>query len=165
VLVSTSAGHGATGPRPLLGVVLAVLSGTTYAVTTMLAERIAATTTPLALTTVATGAGAVALLPLGLWGARGDAPLVTSDPVAVLTLLYLGVFTMALAYGLLYAGLRTTSGSAAVVASLLEPVTAAIVAAIILDERLGVLGVVGTLFILAAVVGLDRRETPVTPPP
>ena len=165
VLVSSTAGLGETGPRPLLGVVLAVLSGSTYAVTTMLAERIAATTTPLALTTVATGAGAVSLFPLGIWAARGDAPLVTTDPVAVLTLLYLGLFTMALAYGLLYAGLRTTTGSAAVVASLLEPVTAAVVAALVLDERLGVLGVLGTLLILAAVVGLDRRETPVTPPP
>ena len=62
-------------------------------------------------------------------GARGDAPLVTTDPVALATLAYLGVFTMALAYLLLYAGLRTTTGSAAVVASLLEPVTAAVVAA------------------------------------
>ena len=111
----------AAGPASVRrGVLLAVASGTTYAVTTMLAERIAATTTPLALTSVATGAGAVALLPLGLLGARGDAPLVTSDPVVVVTLLYLGVFTMALAYGLLYAGLQTTTGSAAVVASLLS---------------------------------------------
>lgn len=165
VLVSSTAGLGDTGPRPLLGVLLAVASGTTYAITTLLAERIAATTPPLALTSVATGAGALALLPLGLYGARGDAPLVTSDPVAVVTLLYLGVFTMALAYGLLYAGLRTTTGSAAVVASLLEPVTAALVAAMVLDERLGVAGIIGTVLILAAVIGLDRRETPVTPPP
>ena len=165
VLVSSTAGLGETGPRPLLGVLLAAASGTTYAVTTMLAERIAATTTPLALTSVATGAGAMALFPLGLLGARGDAPLVTTDPVAVGTLLYLGVFTMALAYGLLYAGLRTTTGSAAVVASLLEPVTAAVVAALVLDERLGALGILGTVLILAAVIGLDRRETPVTPPP
>ena len=165
VLVSSTAGLGETGPRPLLGVVLAVLSGTTYALTTMLAEAVAATTTPLALTSVATGAGAIALLPLGLLGARGDAPLVTTDPVALATLAYLGVFTMALAYGLLYAGLRTTSGSAAVVASLLEPVTAAVVAAIVLDERLGAAGVVGTLLILAAVAGLGRKETPAVPPP
>lgn len=165
VLVSSTAGLGETGPRPLLGVVLATLSGTTYALTTMLAEAVAATTTPLALTSVATGAGALALLPLGLFGARGDAPLVTTDPVALATLAYLGVFTMALAYGLLYAGLRTTSGSAAVVASLLEPVTAAVVAALVLDERLGVAGVLGTLLILAAVAGLGRRETPPVPPP
>ncbi|GAB3247215.1 DMT family transporter [Nocardioides dilutus] len=165
VLVSSTAGLGETGPRPGLGVLLAVLSGATYALTTMLAESVAATTTPLALTSVATGAGAVALLPLGLLGARGDAPLLTTDPVVLATLAYLGVFTMALAYGLLYAGLRTTSGSAAVVASLLEPVTAAVVAAIVLDERLGVVGVLGTLLILAAVAGLGRQETPPLPPP
>jgi drug/metabolite transporter, DME family len=165
VLVSSTAGLGETGPRPTLGVVLAALSGTTYALTTLLAESVATTTTPLALTSVATGAGALALLPLGLVGARGDAPLLTTDPVVLATLAYLGVFTMALAYGLLYAGLRTTSGSAAVVASLLEPVTAAVVAAIVLDERLGVVGVVGTLLILAAVAGLGRKETPGLPPP
>lgn len=165
VLVSSTAGLGQTGPRPLLGVILAVLSGTTYALTTLVAETVAATTSPLALTSVATGAGAVALLPLGLLGARGDAPLLTTDPLVLATLAYLGVFTMALAYGLLYAGLRTTSGAAAVVASLLEPVTAAAVAAIVLDERLGVAGAVGTLLILAAVAGLGRRETPALPPP
>jgi len=165
VLVSSTAGVGATGPRPALGVVLAALSGTTYALTTLLAESVVATTTPLALTSVATGAGALALLPLGLWGARGEAPLITTDPVVLGTLAYLGVFTMALAYGLLYAGLRTTSGSAAVVASLLEPVTAAVVAAIVLDERLGVAGIAGTLLILAAVAGLGRKETPTLPPP
>lgn len=165
VLVSSTAGLGETGPHPVLGVLLAAASGATYAVTTMLAERIAATTTPLALTTVATGAGALALMPLGIWGARGEAPLVTTDTTAVATLIYLGLFTMALAYLLLYAGLRTTTGSAAVVASLLEPVTAAVVAAVLLDERLGVLGIVGTVLILGAVAGLDRRETPVTPPP
>lgn len=165
VLVSSTAGLGSTGPRPLLGVVLAVLSGTTYALTTLLAEAVAATTSPLALTSVATGAGALALLPLGVWGARGEAPLLTSDPVVLATVAYLGVVTMALAYGLLYAGLRTTSGSAAVVASLLEPVTAAVVAAIVLDERLGAAGVVGTLLILAAVAGLGRKETPALPPP
>jgi DME family drug/metabolite transporter len=165
VLVSSTAGLGETGPRPVLGVVLAVLSGSTYALTTLVAETIAATTTPLALTSVATVAGAAALLPLGLLGARGDQVLVTTDPAALATLLYLGVFTMALAYGLLYAGLRTTSGSAAVVASLLEPVTAAVLAAFLLDERLGVAGVIGTLLILAAVAGLGRRErAPALPP-
>lgn len=164
-LVSSTAGLGETGPRPTLGVVLAVLSGTTYALTTMVAGTIADRTTPLALTSVATVAGAAALLPFGLVAARGDAPLVTTDAVVVLTLLYLGVVTMALAYGLLYAGLRTTSGSAAVVASLLEPVTAALVAALVLDERLGAAGIAGTLLILAAVAGLGRHERPPPLPP
>jgi len=164
-LVSSTAGLGTTGPRPALGVLLAVLSGTTYALTTMVAESVAATTSPLALTSVATGAGALALLPLGLLASRGDDLLVPTDAVAKGILVYLGVFTMAIAYGLLYAGLRTTSGSAAVVASLLEPVTAALVAAVVLEERLGLAGVAGTLLILAAVAGLGRRERAPVPPP
>jgi DME family drug/metabolite transporter len=166
LLVSSTAGLGATGPRPGLGVALATASGAVYGFTTVVAGRIASATTPLALTTVATAAGAVALIPFGLVAARGEAPLISADPVVIGTLVYLGAVTMALAYGLLYAGLRTTTSSTAVVASLLEPVTAAVVAALLLDERLGAAGILGTLLILAAVAGLGRREpAPATPPP
>ena len=70
---------------------------------------------------------------------------------------------MALAYALLYAGLRTTSGSAATVATLLEPVTAAAVAALLLDERIGPLGLLGTGLVLAAVAGLGREDPLVAP--
>jgi DME family drug/metabolite transporter len=63
---------------------------------------------------------------------------------------------MALAYGLFYAGLRTTRSGAAVVATLLEPVTAAVAAAVLLGERLGALGIVGSALILAAVAGLEE---------
>jgi len=155
VLVSGYAGHGATGPSPLLGILLAVASGSTYAATTALGRPLAQAVDPLVLTTTTTGVGALALLPLALITGHA-ATLVTTDPTAIGMLLYLGVFTMALAYGLLYAGLRTTPGSVAVVASLLEPVTAAIAAALVLDERLGPAGIAGTALILAAVVRLDR---------
>jgi drug/metabolite transporter, DME family len=66
------------------------------------------------------------------------------------------VVTMALAYGLLYAGLRTTAGSIAVIAALLEPVTAAFAAALVLGERIGPAGIVGIVLILAGVTRLDR---------
>ncbi|MDZ5619293.1 DMT family transporter [Nocardioides bizhenqiangii] len=154
VLVSVAAGGTETGPRPGLGVVLAIASGTTYAATTALGRPLSQRTDPLALTTVATTAGAVALVPAAL---VVGGPLTTGDPVALGALAYLGVMTMALAYGLLYAGLRTTSSAAAVIASLLEPVTAAIVAALFLDERVGGLGVVGIVLVLAAVAGAGRE--------
>lgn len=154
VLVSGAAGGAATGPRPWLGVALAVASGTTYAATTALGRPLSQRTDPLALTTVATTAGALALVPAAL---VVGGPLTTDDPVALGALGYLGVMTMALAYGLLYAGLRTTTSTAAVIASLLEPVTAAIVAALLLDERVGVIGVVGIVLVLAAVAGAGRE--------
>jgi len=154
VLVSVAAGGTETGPHPWLGVGLAVASGTTYAATTALGRPLSQRTDPLALTTVATTAGALALVPAAL---LVGGPVTTGDPVAIGALGYLGVMTMALAYGLLYAGLRTTSSTAAVIASLLEPVTAAVVAAVFLDERVGALGVVGIVLVLVAVAGAGRE--------
>jgi drug/metabolite transporter, DME family len=165
LLVSVTSGSGETGPHPVLGVLLALGSGTAYAVATELGRPLAQVSGPLALTTTTTSVGTLFLLPFGLLAGIGGDRLVTTDPAAVTGLLYLGVMTMALAYGLLYAGLRTTPGSSAVIATLLEPVTAAIAAAVVLDERLGALGVVGTLLILAAVAGLGSEEEPVSVPP
>lgn len=162
LLVSGTAHAGETGSRPALGALLAAASGAAYALTTALGRPLAQIASPLVLTTTTTTAGALALLPLGAVAAWSGSPVLTADPVAVGTLLYLGVLTMALAYGLLYAGLRTATGSAAVIATLLEPVTAAVVAAAFLGERLGPAGVVGTALILLAVAGLGRK--PVVPP-
>lgn len=166
VLVSATSGSGSTGPHPMLGVLLALGSGTAYAVATELGRPLAQVAGPLALTTTTTTVGAVVLLPFGLLAAAGGGDvLISGDPVVLSTLLYLGVVTMAVAYGLFYVGLRTTTGSSAVIATLLEPVTAAVVAALFLDERLGALGVVGTLLILAAVAGLGREDEPLAVPP
>lgn len=157
VLVSLSGGGSSGGAHPVAGVLLALASGATYALATTLGRPLAGVSSPLAMTTVTSSAGALALLPFGL---LASGPRVTADPQALLVLGYLGVMTLALAYGLLYAGLRVVSGSAAVLATLLEPVTAALLAAVLLDERLGVWGWVGTALILLAVAGLDGDEVP-----
>ncbi|HEU5038773.1 MAG TPA: DMT family transporter [Nocardioides sp.] len=159
VLVSVSAGS-AGGPHPVLGVLASVGSGTAYALTTLVGQSLAGTTPPLSLATASTTVGAVALAPLALVTGVGGSAL--ADPVVSSTLVYLGVLTMAIAYLLFYAGLRTAPGSSAVIATLLEPLTAAALAAIVLDERLGAAGVVGGILILAAVAGLGRK--PVVPP-
>jgi DME family drug/metabolite transporter len=161
LLVSASAGTADGGPHPVLGVLAALGSGVAYAMTTLLGRSLAQSTGPLTLTTATTTVGAVVLVPLAL--VAGTAGSSLGDPLVLGTLVYLGVLTMALAYGLLYAGLRTTPGSSAVIATLLEPVTAAVLAAVFLGERLGVAGVVGTCLILAAVAGLGHRE-PAVPP-
>ena len=157
VLVGAAAGLSVTGPRPVAGVLLAVASGVTYALATALGRPLSAAQSPLAVATVTSCAGAVALVPPGLLSAG---PHASVDPVVVGLLGYLGVMTLALAYGLLYAGLRTVAGSAAVVATLLEPLTAAVLAAAVLGERLGVLGVVGGVLILAAVAGSAGADRP-----
>jgi DME family drug/metabolite transporter len=150
VLVSTAAGLSVTGPRPAVGVGLALASGVMYALSTAIGRPLASSTSPLALTTVTSSVGALALLPLGL---LAPGPHTSGDPVVLGLLGYLGVMTLAVAYALLYAGLRTVTGSAAVVATLLEPVTAALLAAVVLGERPGVLGIIGAALILLAVAG------------
>ena len=160
VLVSLAAGSHEPGPQPTLGVLMAAASGATYAATTAYGRTLAQRTGPLTLTTATTTVGAVALLPAALLAGGVTTPF--GEPVVAGTLLYLGVFTMAIAYGLLYAGLRTTPGSAAVIATLVEPVTAALFAAVLLDERLGAAGIVGTALILLAVAGLGRKPAATT---
>ena len=166
VLISATAQHGSAAPndRPVLGLVLAVAAGATYAATTVLGHTLAQHVDPVALTTCATGAGAVLLAPFLAIAAAQGAPVVGTSPGSLALLFYLGVATMALSYGLLYAGLRTTSGSAATLATLVEPISAAALAAVVLDERLSALGILGGALILAAVVGLrprDERPVPV----
>jgi DME family drug/metabolite transporter len=70
---------------------------------------------------------------------------------------YLGVVMMAFAYVLLYAGLRSTPSGTAVVATLLEPVAAVLIAVLFLGETLSAAGWLGCLLILGAIGTLGRR--------
>ena len=160
LLVSVAGHASSTGPAPVAGVLLAVASGTTYALTTVAGGSISRTSSPLALTTGMTLVGAAVLLPCL---ALVDGPRTTGDPVALAWLAYLGVLTMALAYVLLYSGLRVVAPSTAVTASLVEPVTAAVVAAVVLQEALGPAAVVGILLVLGAVAGLGRPSAAAGP--
>jgi DME family drug/metabolite transporter len=155
VLLCGDAGTSTSGPHPLLGVLLAAASGSTYALATGIGRPLTGLTTPLALTTATSTAGALALLPFGL---LAGGPYLPASAEVTGLLVYLGVATLAVAFALLYAGLRTVTGSAALVATLLEPVTAAVVAAVVLGERLGLLGIIGAVLILAAVAGLEEEE-------
>lgn len=160
VMVSLAAHSSSTGPSPSAGVALAAASGTTYALTTAAGGSTSRTTPPLVLTAGMTLVGSVVLLPCV---ALVDGPRIPSDPVALTWLVYLGALTMALAYVLHYSGLRVVAPSTAVTASLVQPVTAAVVAAAVLGETLGPAAVVGNLLVLGAVAGLGRPATAAGP--
>lgn len=157
VLVSVSPGGGSTGPHPVAGVLAAIGAGASFAVTAAAGRTLARSCRPLALTTAGMAIATCVLVPIAvLGGLARHGPAVSADPRVLGWLVYLGVATMALAYALLYAGLRTVSGSSAVIVALLEPVTAAVAAALFLGERIGPLAIFGTVLILAAVAGLER---------
>jgi DME family drug/metabolite transporter len=160
-LVSIAGGTGNEAPHAALGILAALGSGTAYAVSTQVGAPLSREHDALAVTTVTTSVAAAALVPGGLAVAylRGEA-MTTTDAGSWLLVLYLGVVTMGFAYVLLFAGLRTTTSGAAVVATLLEPVTAVLIAVLLLDERPTPAVVVGALLILAAIATLGRRAEP-----
>lgn len=159
-LVTVAGAHSATGERPLLGVVLATGAAVGYAATTVIGGDLSRVTAPLALASVAIAVGALVLAPWAVAEALTGSPVVTSDPISLAWLAWLGVATMAMAYALLYAGLRTTSSATATIATLLEPITAAALAAVVLGERLGPFGIAGGTLILLAIVVQVRGEEP-----
>jgi DME family drug/metabolite transporter len=164
-LVSVAGGAGGAAPNTALGVLAALGSGTAYAVSTQVGAPLSREHDALTVTTATMSVAAAALVPGGLGVAylRGEA-MGTTDPGSWLLLAYLGVVTMAFAYVLLFAGLRSTPSGTAVVATLLEPVTAVLIAVLVLDERPTAAVVVGALLILAAIATLGRQVEQEPPP-
>ena len=150
LLVGISAGAD-SGTTVVLGALLAVGSALGYAVVTL------------------AGAGVPAGIPVALAGFAGGALLLTpvalatglrftTDPVALLVLLYLGAVPSALAYRMFFSGLRSVPGAVASIVTLLEPLTATALATAFLGERLSPGALAGGLLVLAAVAGLYLRR-------
>lgn len=157
LLITAAPTDGGHAPRPVLGLLAAVGSGLGYGVSALLSRDVAQHgRNPLSLTMVTSGIGAAALAPLAY--ANGVRFPVRADTVAFV--LFLGVVTTAVAYALFYAGLRTVPGSVAAVLTLLEPLTAALLAVVLLGEPLPGLTVAGGLLLLGAVTGLYLRPRP-----
>ncbi|GAB3734883.1 EamA family transporter [Amycolatopsis oliviviridis] len=156
LLVSSPGGE---APHPVLGVFAALASGTAYAFSAEAAAPLSLRLDTLTMTTTTTSVAAMVLVPAGLIVplASGDG-VWTTDIGSWALIGYLGAVTMALAYALLFTGLRTTPSGAAVVATLLEPVTAVVIAVVFLGERLTVAGVVGVVLIMAAIGSLGRHS-------
>lgn len=162
-LVSLRPGAG-TGTHPVLGVLASVASGLGYAGITALSRRMSAED-PLLLTGVTSAVATVVLAPLAL--AAGLA--LPRDGVASWWLVYIGVVPTVAAYWFFYRGLRSTSSEVAGVLTLLEPLAAAVLAALVLHESLTGWALLGAALMLVAVGSLYlRRPAPElgeAPPP
>jgi drug/metabolite transporter, DME family len=75
-----------------------------------------------------------------------------SGPEAIGLLIALGAGPTAVAYTLFFRGLRTAAASTAALLALLEPLTGAILAALILGQRLTATGIAGAAILVAAVI-------------
>jgi DME family drug/metabolite transporter len=150
LLVGVSAGAD-TGTTVLLGALTATGSALGYAVVTVAGGGVPA---GIPVTLVGFALGALLLTPVVLV----EGLTVPSDGVAVAVLLYLGLVPSALAYGLFFTGVRSVPGAVASIVTLLEPLTATVLATAFLGERLEPAAVAGGVLLLAAVAGLYVRE-------
>jgi DME family drug/metabolite transporter len=162
--VSLRPGSGVGAPHPVLGVLASIGSGLGYAGITALSRRMAHLD-PLLLTGVTSTVATAVLLPFAIAGGMA----LPSDGIANGWLIYIGVVPTVAAYWLFYRGLRSTVTEVAGVLTLLEPLTAAVLAAIVLHESLSGWAVVGGLLMLIAVGSLYLRrpapEVGEVPPP
>ncbi|MEW2264575.1 DMT family transporter [Streptomyces sp. NPDC047853] len=150
-------GGGAAGVR-LSGVLLALLSAVGYSLMTLLTRWWGRDGGADAGST-SVGAFAVTsacLLPLAL--AEGLVPH-TAEPARLLWLLvYVAAVPTALAYGLYFAGAAVVRSATVSVIMLLEPVSAAGLAVLVLGEHLTAATLAGTLLMLVSVAGLAVAE-------
>jgi DME family drug/metabolite transporter len=143
-----------TAPRPLRGVLLALAAGLAYALYVVIAKAAVMRTAPLRLAALTFAVAAMLMAPaLVMPGAA------TQLAVGWPGLLYLGAVTTAAAYALYTVGLRYVSASAAGVASLLEPLTAALLGVLLFGERFGVAGWIGAALLLTGLALLIEGES------
>lgn len=151
-------GSGGGEVRPL-GVGWALLSAAGYAGMTLRARWLGqrgAGGDPLVTTAWSVGVGAVCLLPLAV--VEGLLPH-TAEPARVGWLLvYVAVVPTALAYALYFTGAAAVRAATVSVIMLIEPVSAAGIAVLLLGERLTGAVVLGTVLLLTAVGALIAAE-------
>jgi len=139
-------GAGAAPREFTVGAVAAIGAGLSYAVYAVTAKGLLRRAAPLSLAAVTFTLAALLLTPA--LAIEGDAAvqLAAGWPLLV----YLGVVPTAAAYVIFGAGLRRVTATAAGIATLLEPLTAAALGVLAFGERLGPLGWAGATLLLAA---------------
>lgn len=137
-------GSGVGGWRLVSGVLMSLFAGAGFAALTLVTAR------PVVgqhvITSVGLLLGGVLLLPVGLFYGMGVSVSVGN----ILLVGYLGLVPTALAYGVYFFGLRGATPTAAALATMLEPLTATVLAVGYYGETLSFAGGVGVLLIVGA---------------
>jgi DME family drug/metabolite transporter len=150
VLATTTTDGEAVDP---VGIVLALGAGLTYAAFALWSKELTDHHDPDLVMTWVFAVSAVLLLPVGL--AAGVGPLLSLDGVAMVA--WLGVFSLAASYLLFGRGIAGVAVAAATTLALAEPLTAATLGVVVLDEPLTGAVATGMLLVLAGLALLAVR--------
>ena len=155
----------ARGAGSAAGAALAPGAAAAFAAVTLVQRRPLPGVAPPALTAAGFVVGALALAPWTVLGPAGwpaaEGPAGTAVVVGLVA--FLGLVPTAAAWAAYFTGLRSVPATAAAVLALGEPLTATLVAAVVLDQPVGWATGVGGLALAAATVtvrrvGTDARE-------
>jgi len=149
-------GRGAHGSADVGGILLALGAAVAFGGLTLVNARPVDGLGVSSLTALAFTLGGALLVPYAMLGPGGFA--LPHDGAGWWWLVYLAAVPTAAAYVAYFTGLRTVPATVATLLSLLEPVTAAVLATLVRDERLGAAGVLGAASLVAAVVVLRPRD-------
>ena len=139
----------------LASTTMALVSAAGFAAVTLIAASPMTDTDDLTLNGFGFGLGGMVLLPLAaMTGGLGFRP----DLASAGLLIALGIGPTAVAYTLYFRGLRKASASTGALLTLIEPLTAAVLAALVLGNRLSATGIAGAAMLLAAVVRTVRAH-------
>jgi DME family drug/metabolite transporter len=145
---------GGTVAVDLIGILLALGAGVSYATYTLLVKGLLESHSPNAVMAMVVSVGAVLLSPL-LLNCDPDWLL---QPRSIAVVLHLGLATMALSYWFFARGLLTVPVASAVTLSLAEPMTAATLGIVVLGEQLSSQAFWGIALIFTGLVVLILRR-------
>ena len=137
----------------LPGVMLALAAGASYAIYASASKRLLESASPDAVMAVVFGLAALLLIPILL---QSDVGWV-GTPRGAAVALHLGLLATTLAYLLFARGLRSLPAPTAVTLSLAEPLTAAGLGLLVLQERLTLTALLGGGLVLAGLIALSHQ--------
>jgi drug/metabolite transporter, DME family len=160
LLVGVPADGGPSAAAVVAGAAFAVVAAAGFTVMSLLGARPVPGLDAMTTTGIGFTVGGALLAPLAVTtSGLAFAP----TPAAIGLLLAFGLVPTAVAYTCYFRGLRTAAAGVGVLMALLEPVTSAVLSAVLLGDRLGASGIAGGLLLCGALVltaGVPRRGAP-----
>jgi len=139
-----------TGSNVVLGVLLLTLTAITWALMSVLIKKVK-TYSSLQITIMSTVVAVVSLTPFILSDMSSLTSINFLDPKVILSLLYIGAVSTAVAYVMWNKGLKVISASSSGLFYLIQPIVGSFLGWLLLNEQISVGFIIGSAMILASV--------------
>ena len=139
----------------IYGVGVAAVAAMIYGTFTLVSRHTAGAKGPYEIACICFTTGALTLLPVVLWQG-GLSGLGELSILNLMLILYVGVVPTCLGYICFFTGMRSTSATTSSIIVTLEPLFAALLAWILLNETFGLWGIVGAMILVLAVGAASR---------